>query len=366
MKYDFLVVGAGISGLTFARSAADKGRKVLVVEKKAFPGGLLHCRMEGPIEVHEYGPHIFHTSERRVWDFFRRFAELDGFVNSPVAMTARGIVSLPFTMYTFNQLWGTKTPDEALKKLEEQRQHLDREPLNIKEKALAEVGSDIYYLLIEGYTEKHWGRSCDELPPWIIGRLPARLTYDCRYFSDRWQGLPADGWNAFIEAIVDHPNMTILYGVDFFEHRSELEVQAETIICTAPVDQWHDWCEGMLEWRTLEFKEEIHACESVQGAPVINWPSRSVQWTRTSEWKHFRNVKCDFTIVTKEHPMKWISGMEPLYPIPSARNKEMLAAYSIRTINELNVHFLGRQGRYKYLNIDKAILESLDLAERLL
>ena len=362
---DYLVVGSGISGLTFAREMADRGRKVLVVEKREHPGGMLHCRMEGLIEVHEHGPHIFHTSSRKAWDFFRRFAELDGFVNSPIAMTESGVYSLPFSMHTFNQIWGVRTPEEAKAKLEEQRVKLDHEPANLKEKALAAVGWDIYSLLIKGYTEKQWGKACEELPPWIIGRLPLRMTYDARYFSDRWQGLPVNGWNAFIDRILDHPNISILYGVDFFENKEELSRRANTIICTAPIDQWHGWSEGMLEWRTLDFKEELYHVDSVQGAPVVNWPSKDVPWTRSSEWKHFKGVESDFTIITREYPRAWEPGLDPLYPIPTEANKAMMQSYSTLALQELDVHFLGRLGRYKYLNIDQAILEALELAEQL-
>ena len=366
MNPDFVVVGSGMSGLAFARTAAEKGFKVLILEQRDHPGGMLHCRWEENVEVHSHGPHIFHTSSAKAWSFFSRFAQLDGFVNSPIAVAKEGVFSLPFSMYTFNQMWGVRTPEEAKAKLKEQCIELDHEPANLKEKALAAVGWDIYSLLIKGYTEKQWGRYCEDLPPWIIGRLPLRMTYDARYFSDRWQGLPIDGWNAFIDAVLCHPNISMLYGVDFFENRSEFEHMANRmLICTAPIDKFYGHSEGMLQWRTLNFIEERHEVESIYGAPVVNWPDKDVKWTRISEWKHFRKNECPFTIITKEIPAAWKEGMDPLYPIPTTENKELHSLYVARALKDTHVAFLGRQGRYRYLNIDQAIVEGIELAESL-
>ena len=345
MNPDFVVVGSGMSGLAFARTAAEKGFKVLILEQRDHPGGMLHCRWEENVEVHSHGPHIFHTSSAKAWSFFSRFAQLDGFVNSPIAVAKEGVFSLPFSMYTFNQMWGVRTPEEAKAKL--------KRVLGPRYQ-----GSNIELTL--GQTRTITISVMGEV------KVPGRMTYDARYFSDRWQGLPIDGWNAFIDAVLCHPNISMLYGVDFFENRSEFEHMANRmLICTAPIDKFYGHSEGMLQWRTLNFIEERHEVESIYGAPVVNWPDKDVKWTRISEWKHFRKNECPFTIITKEIPAAWKEGMDPLYPIPTTENKELHSLYVARALKDTHVAFLGRQGRYRYLNIDQAIVEGIELAESL-
>jgi UDP-galactopyranose mutase (EC 5.4.99.9) len=314
LMYDYLIVGAGLFGSVCAHELKKKGKKVLVVEKRNHIAGNAYTEDNDGIQVHKYGAHIFHTNDKKIWDYVNSFVEFNRFTNSPLANYEGKLYNLPFNMNTFYQLWGTKTPAEAMSIIEEQRKELDgKDPENLEEKAISLVGRDIYEKLIKGYTEKQWGRKATELPAFIISRLPVRMTYDNNYFSDRYQGIPIGGYTKLVAAMLE--GIEVRLGVDYLALKDELVSQAKTVIYTGPIDEYFDYCYGKLEYRSLQFETETLNEENYQGNAVINYTEAEIPYTRIIEHKHFDPVDRKHTVVTKEFPSEWKAGDEPYYPI---------------------------------------------------
>ena len=363
MKYDYLIVGAGLYGAVFAREAKNAGKKVLVIDKRAHGAGNVYTEEIEKIQVHKYGAHIFHTNDRRVWDYVNQFAVFNRFTNSPVANYRGELYSLPFNMYTFNRMWGVVTPEEAAARIEEQRTAAGiTEPRNLEEQAISLIGTDLYEKLIKGYTEKQWGRDCRELPAFIIKRLPLRFTYDNNYFNDRYQGIPIGGYTAMIKKMLE--NTEIKLGIDYLEHRMELNAMAERVIYTGQIDRYFDYCEGVLAYRMVRFEHEILDCDNYQGNAVVNYTERDVPYTRIIEHKHFEFGKQQKTVISREYPSEWHQGEEPYYPINDERNNAVYEAYRKLAAKEKNVVFGGRLGEYRYYDMDKVIGRALEVAER--
>ncbi|MFI3327750.1 MAG: UDP-galactopyranose mutase [Rikenellaceae bacterium] len=367
-KFDYIVVGAGLYGATFANIARSKGKSVLVVDKRDHVGGNIYCEEREGISVHKYGAHIFHTSNREVWQFLNNFVEFNRYTNAPVANHKGELYNLPFNMNTFYKLWGSVTPAEALAKIEEQRAEMKgREPQNLEEQAISLVGRDIYEKLIKGYTEKQWGRECRELPAFIIKRLPVRFTFDNNYFSDRYQGIPVGGYNALIEALLGDTEVRL--GVDFFEQKEELEAMADKVVFTGAIDQYFDYCYGKLEYRTLRFEHERIDVANYQGNAVVNYTEREIPYTRIIEHKHFSEelevAQLPHTIVTREYPSEWVDGSEPYYPVNDAKNQELYERYSELAQSVPNVLFGGRLGQYKYFDMHHIVEQVLSLKEQI-
>jgi UDP-galactopyranose mutase len=354
--YDYLIVGAGLFGAVFAREATDAGNSVVVIDKRAHIAGNIYTELVEGVQVHRYGAHIFHTSDKGVWQYVNRFAEWNQFVNAPVANYKGEIYNLPFNMNTFQQLWGVTTPDAARAKIESQRLKTD-EPSNLEEQALSLVGTDIYEKLIKEYTEKQWGRGCRELPAFIIKRLPLRFTYDNNYFSDKYQGIPAEGYTAFVEKL--------LGGVEVRLNTSYCrgEIPAKKIVYTGAIDEYFDYKLGELEYRSLRFESEVRDSGNVQGNAVINYTSHEVPYTRTIEHRHFdRDCTSKKSVVTKEYPASWTKGSEPYYPVNDDKNNALYSGYAELAADEQNVIFGGRLGQYKYMDMDKVVSAALDAA----
>lgn len=363
-KYDFCVVGTGPFGSVFAREAKNAGKRVLLVEKRDRVGGHIRTdRVEG-IDVHTYGAHIFHTGNKRVRDYVTSLVEFNRFTNAPVANYRGEIYNLPFNMNTFNRMWGVATPKEALEKLEEQRAEIQGEPRNLEEQAIKLVGRDIYTKLIKGYTEKQWGRSCSELPAFIIKRLPVRLIYDNNYFNDPFQGIPVEGYTNLIEKMIEGIDLRL--NCDFFEHREELEELCETIVYTGPIDRFYDYRFGMLEYRTLRFETEVLDMENYQGNAVVNYTDEDTPFTRIIEHKHFNFGTQPKTVVTREYSAEWKPGDEPYYPVNDEKNQALFEKYRELSLKEDRVLFGGRLAEYKYYNMDQVIDSALGLADRVL
>ena len=337
-KYDFLIVGSGLFGATFAHFAHKAGKKCFIIEKRSHLGGNIYCEKIEGINVHKYGAHIFHTNNKQVWNFVNSIVEFNRFTNSPLACFKDKLYNLPFNMNTFHQIWGIKTPKEAINKLNEQRKEaLERlyknnitQPTNLEEQALLLIGKDIYETLIKGYTEKQWGRKCSELPPFIINRLPVRMTYDNNYFSDAYQGIPIGGYNKLIDGLIKGINYQI--NTDFFENRSFWETQAEKIVYTGPIDKFYNYKFGKLEYRTVLFKEEILDTANYQGNAVINFTEKEIPHTRIIEHKHFELFgdsiyDINKTVISKEYSKEWTPGMEPYYPINDLKNNNIAKKY---------------------------------------
>lgn len=358
-SYDYLIVGSGLYGSTFAYFAKQAGKKCLVVDKRPHLGGNLYCENVEGINVHKYGPHIFHTSKKEVWDFVNSIVPFNGFVNSPVANYKGKMYNLPFNMNTFNQLWGVTTIKDAKDKIEEQRRDAlaalnGREPANLKEMALSLVGRDIYEKLIKGYTEKQWGRSCSKLPSFIIKRIPLRFTYNNNYFDDTYQGIPIGGYNRLIEGLLE--GVETRANCDFFAHRSQLTKMAEKTVYTGPVDAYFNYCFGHLDWRTLKFEQEVVDMPNWQGNAVVNYTDGRVPYTRVIEHKHFEcfgNAVYDNpkTVITREYSKEWELGMEPYYPVNDAENEARYQQYKALADQEENVIFGGRLAEYKYYDM---------------
>lgn len=361
MKYDYLVVGSGLFGATFAREAADKGKKVLVIEKRDHIGGNIYTEKVEGIDFHRYGAHIFHTSNKEVWAYANRFAEFNNFVNSPVANYYGEMYNLPFNMNTFAKMFGICTPAEAEAEITRQRAEIKGEPQNLEEQAISLVGRQIYEKLIKGYTEKQWGRDCSALPSFIIRRLPVRYTYDNNYFNDRYQGIPVDGYTAMIENMLK--GIEVRTGVNFLEHREEYEALADKILYTGPIDEYYSYCLGKLEYRSLKFESEVLDEKNYQGVAVVNYTDRETPYTRVIEHKHFNFGTQDKTIITREYPSDWEEGMEPYYPINDEKNGALYAAYEKKAAAEDRVLFGGRLGLYKYFDMDKVIEAALSLCK---
>ena len=360
--YDYLIVGAGLSGAIFAHEANKRGKKVKVIDKREHIGGNIYCQSVEGINVHKYGAHIFHTSNRKVWDYVNQFAEFNNYINSPIANYQGHLYNLPFNMNTFYALWGTKTPQEVKDKIAEQTTHMQNvEPKNLEEQAIKLIGTDVYEKLIKGYTEKQWGRSATELPPFIIKRLPVRLTYDNNYFNDRYQGIPIGGYNGIIEKLLE--GIEVELNTDFFADRENLEASATKIVFTGMIDQFFDYKFGELEYRSLRFEHEILDQENYQGNAVVNYTERDIPYTRIIEHKHFEFGTQAKTVITREYPADWKRGDEPYYPINDAKNNAIYEQYLAEAEKNGRVIFCGRLADYKYYDMHVTVERALDVVE---
>lgn len=358
MKYDYLIVGAGLYGAVFANEARQRGKKCLVVEKRNHIAGNIYTEDQNGIQVHKYGAHIFHTSNEEVWNYVNQFARFNHYINSPIAKYKGELYNLPFNMNTFSRMWGISTPQEAKDIIEGQIANLHiTEPKNLEEQALSLVGRDVYEKLIKGYTEKQWGRDCKELPAFIIKRLPLRFIYDNNYFNDPYQGIPMGGYTQIVEKMLKGAEVRL--NTDFLEHRDELESAAEKIIYTGMIDQYYDYKLGVLEYRSIRFETKELAMENYQGNAVVNYTEREVPYTRIIEHKHFEFGKQPNTIISREYSQEWKQGDEPYYPINNDKNNELYQEYKKLSEKENRVIFGGRLGGYQYYDMDKVIEAAL-------
>ena len=364
--YDYLIVGSGLFGATFAYLAHQQGEKCLVIDKRTHLGGNIYCEDVEGIHVHKYGAHIFHTSNKQVWDFVNSMVEFNRYTNSPVANYKGKLYNLPFNMNTFYQMWGVTTPDEAMAKIEEQKAEAVAkmkadgvtEPRNLEEQAQVLIGKDIYEKLIKGYTEKQWGRKCTELPAFIIKRLPVRLVFDNNYFNDKYQGIPIGGYNKLIEGLLD--GVETRTGVDFATLKDTWHETADKLVYTGAIDEYFDYCFGKLEYRTVRFETETLDTANYQGNAVVNYTEREVPYTRIIEHKHFEMFgqevdKCPKTVISKEYSTEWKPGMEPYYPVNDSRNSDLYQKYKHLADQETNVIFGGRLAEYKYYDMAPTI-----------
>lgn len=357
-KYDYLIVGAGIFGSIFAYEANKRGKKCLVIDKRDHIGGNVYCENIEGINVHKYGAHIFHTSNKEVWDYVNNFVEFNRYTNCPVANYRGELYNLPFNMNTFYQLWKVKTPKEALEKIEEQVKEANiLEPNNLEEQAIKLVGKDIYEKLIKGYTEKQWGKKATDLPSFIIKRLPVRLTFDNNYFNDTYQGIPIGGYNKIIEKMLE--GIEVSLSTDFFENREKFEEIANKIVFTGMIDEFYDYKFGTLEYRSLRFEHEVLNEANYQGNAVVNYTEFEIPYTRVIEHKHFEYGSQPKTVITREYPATWSKGDEPYYPINNDRNNEMYNKYKELAQRESNVIFGGRLAEYKYYDMHNVIEQAL-------
>lgn len=382
MKYDYLVVGAGLFGAVFAHEMAVKGKNVLVIDKRSHVAGNIYTENKMGINVHKYGAHIFHTNNKKVWEYVQQFAEFNRYTNSPVANYKGELYSLPFNMYTFNKMWGVITPDEAKAKIEEQKKEALSEmaekrgvsleefvPENLEEQAISLVGTDIYEKLIKGYTKKQWGRECTELPSFIIKRLPVRLTFDNNYFNAKYQGIPMGGYTAMVEKMLE--GIDVKLGVDYFENKDELNALAEKIIYTGPIDAYFDYKLGRLEYRMVRFDTEKLECSNFQGNAVVNYTDSDTPFTRIIEHKWFEFGKnkdqeeIPTTVISREYSKEWEEGDEPYYPVNDDKNNKLYLSYKELAEKEENVIFGGRLGEYKYYDMDTVIESALTAVEKL-
>ena len=363
MKYDYLIVGAGLFGSIFAYEANKIGKRCLVIDKRNHIGGNIYCKEIEGINVHEYGAHIFHTSNKEVWNYINRFAEFNRYTNSPVAIYKEELYNLPFNMNTFNKLWGVKTPTEAKAKIEEQLAETNiTEPKNLEEQAIKLIGKDIYEKLIKGYTEKQWGTRATELPSFIINRLPVRFTYDNNYFNDTYQGIPIGGYTKIIERMLE--GIEVKLETDFFKNRQEFEAIADKIVFTGMIDEFYNYKFGTLEYRSLRFEHELLDEENHQGNAVVNYTEYEVPYTRVIEHKHFEYGTQSKTIITREYPATWSKGDEPYYPINNERNNSMYAKYKDLADKESNIIFGGRLAQYKYYDMHHVIEQALNTVKK--
>lgn len=359
--YDYLIVGAGLFGAVFAHEAKKKGKKCLVIDRRGHIGGNAYTKNIADIEVHMYGAHIFHTSNREVWEYVQQFAEFNRYTNSPVANFRGEIYSMPFNMYTFNKMWGVTTPAEAKAKIEEQVKSSGiGNPKNLEEQAISLVGRDIYGKLVKGYTEKQWGKAAAELPAFIIKRLPVRFTYDNNYFNDDYQGIPICGYTAMIEKMLD--GIPVRLGADFFKDRKKLAAEAKKIVFTGMIDEYFDYQLGGLEYRGLRFETQTLDMENYQGNAVVNFTDRETPFTRVIEHKHFTFGTQPKTVITREYPIGWTRGQEPYYPMNDEKNNALYARYRELAEKEENVIFGGRLGQYQYYDMDDVIEAALKCA----
>lgn len=362
--YDYLIVGAGLYGAVFASEMTKKGKRCLVIDKRDHIGGNVYTKDVDGIQVHQYGAHIFHTSDKKVWDYVNKLTEFNNYINSPVAVYKDELYNLPFNMNTFSRLWNLRTPKEVQAKIQEQIADLHiTEPKNLEEQALSLVGTDVYEKLIKGYTEKQWGRDCKELPAFIIRRLPLRFTYDNNYFNDRYQGIPIGGYTQMVEKLLD--NIDVMLETDFFTYRKEHPDMFKKVVYTGMIDEYFDYCYGHLEYRTVQFETERLEEENYQGNAVVNYTEREVPYTRIIEHKHFapeeeREHSKDFTIISREYSTEWKPGIEPYYPVNDEKNSALYEQYAELAKKEKDVIFGGRLGKYKYYDMDKVIRAALD------
>ena len=374
MKYDYLIVGSGLFGATFAYFAHKQGKKCLVIDKRSQLGGNLYCEEKEGINIHKYGAHIFHTHSKRVWEFVNSLVEFNRYTNSPVANYQGQLYNLPFNMNTFYQMWGTKTPEEASAKIEEQRQEAlkkmneegIKEPRNLEEQALLLIGRDIYEKLIKGYTEKQWGRKCTDLPAFIIKRLPVRFVFDNNYFNDKYQGIPIGGYNKLIDALLEGIETKV--NTDYFEDREYWNNLAEKIVFTGKIDKYFDYQLGKLEYRTVRFEEETLDEANYQGNAVVNYTESNIPYTRIIEHKHFEKFgqevyETNKTVISKEYSTEWKPGMEPYYPVNDERNTKLYQEYKKLADKETNVIFGGRLAEYKYYDMAPIIDQVMKMFE---
>lgn len=362
--YDYLIVGAGLYGAVFASEMTKKGKRCLVIDKRDHIGGNVYTKDVDGIQVHQYGAHIFHTSDKQVWNYVNKLTEFNNYINSPVAVYKDELYNLPFNMNTFSRLWNLHTPKEVQAKIQEQIADLHiTEPKNLEEQALSLVGKDVYEKLIKGYTEKQWGRDCKELPAFIIRRLPLRFTYDNNYFNDRYQGIPVGGYTQMVEKLLD--NIDVMLETDFFTYRKEHPEMFKKVVYTGMIDEYFDYCYGHLEYRTVQFETERLEEGNYQGNAVVNYTEREVPYTRIIEHKHFapeeeREHPKDFTIISREYSTEWKPGIEPYYPVNDEKNSALYEQYAELAKKEKDVIFGGRLGQYKYYDMDKVIRAALD------
>ena len=366
-EFDYLIVGTGLYGAAFAREALKRGGRVMMVERRGHVGGNVYTEPVAGIQVHRYGAHIFHTNDARIWRYVAQFAEMNRFTNSPVANYRGEMYSLPFNMYTFNRMWGVSTPEEARARIDAQRSEIASEPRNLEEQAISLVGRDVYEKLIQGYTEKQWGRECRELPAFIIRRLPVRLTYDNNYFSARFQGIPIGGYTQIIEKMIAGAEVRL--NTDYLENRAALNAMAEKIVYTGPIDAYFDYALGPLAYRSLRFEQEILDTPNYQGNAVVNYTDRETPWTRIIEHKWFEfgldadGREIPYTVISREYPREWKRGDEPYYPVNDEKNGARYAQYRALADGEKNVIFGGRLGEYRYYDMDQALLSALNRCE---
>lgn len=364
MKYDYLIVGSGLFGSVFAYEAKKRGKKCLVIDKRPHIGGNIYCEEIEGINVHKYGAHIFHTSNKKIWEYINQFAEFNNYINSPVAIYKDELYNLPFNMNTFSKMWNIKTPAEAKEMIAKQVAETGiTEPKNLEEQALFLVGRDIYEKLVKGYTEKQWGRSCTELPAFIIKRLPCRFIYDNNYFNDRYQGIPVGGYTPIVEKML--AGADVRTGVDFFEFRKENPDIAEKIIFTGQIDEYFGYQLGALEYRSVRFETEVLDCENYQGNAVVNYTEREVPYTRVIEHKHFEFGQQEKTVISREYSSEWTVGMEPYYPVNDEKNNALFEKYRELADKEENVIFGGRLGNYRYYDMDKVIAAALEQLDKM-
>ena len=359
-KYDYLIVGAGLFGAVFAYEAGKRGKSCLVIDKRPHIAGNIYTEQVEGINVHKYGAHIFHTSDKKIWEYVNQFAEFNNYINSPVASYKDELYNLPFNMNTFSKMWGIKKPSEAKAIIEKQIADLNiGEPKNLEEQALKLAGTDVYEKLVKGYTEKQWGRPCTELPSFIIKRLPVRLTFDNNYFNALYQGIPVGGYTKMIANMLG--DVEVRLNTDYFEHKEELDALAEKVIYTGPIDAYFDYKLGELEYRSVRFETEVLNTDNYQGNAVVNYTEREVPYTRIIEHKHFEFGKQEKTVISKEYSSEWKVGMEPYYPVNNEQNNKLFEEYRKLADQEKNVIFGGRLGNYKYYDMDKVIEAALEM-----
>ena len=367
-KFDYLIVGSGLYGSIFAREATNKGYKCFVIDKRDNVGGNIYTEKVEGINVHKYGAHIFHTNNQKVWDYITQFATFNRFTNSPVANYKGELFSLPFNMYTFNKMWGVVTPEEAKKKIEEQKKEVKGEPQNLEEQAISLVGRDIYEKLIKGYTEKQWGRDCKDLPSFIIKRLPVRLTFDNNYFNALYQGIPVGGYTKMVENMLE--GIEVRLGEDYLEKKAEYDGMAEKVIYTGAIDAYFNYCLGNLEYRSVRFENEVLDIPNFQGNAAVNYTDRETPWTRIIEHKWFEFGKDENgndlpkTVISREYSSEWKPGDEPYYPVNDEKNGELYKKYKEMADKEDKVIFGGRLGEYKYYDMDAVIASALECAKK--
>lgn len=362
MKYDYLIVGAGFFGAVFAHEATRQGKRCLVVDKRPHIGGNCYTETVEDIHVHKYGAHIFHTSDETVWHYINQFARFNNYINAPVANYKGEIYNLPFNMNTFSRLWGISTPAQAKEKIQAQRGDAPAQPANLEEQALSLVGRDIYEKLVKGYTEKQWGRPCDQLPAFIIKRLPVRFTYNNNYFNDRYQGIPEGGYTPIFEALLEGVDLRL--NCDYLAEKETLRPLAQRVIYTGPIDQYFDYCYGPLQFRSLRFESQVLDMDNYQGNAVVNYTDGETPFTRIIEHKHFEFGTQPKTVVTREYPADWQVGDEPYYTVNDQANDALYQKYAALAAKDPTVVFGGRLGEYKYYDMDKVIASALACIQR--
>ncbi|MCU6747654.1 UDP-galactopyranose mutase [Faecalicatena acetigenes] len=363
-KYDYLIVGAGLYGAVMAHELTKRNKRCLVIDKREHIAGNIYCEEIEGIQVHKYGAHIFHTSDKKIWEYMNQFTEFNNYINSPIAVYKDELYNLPFNMNTFSKMWGIRTPQEARDIIQRQVEESGiTDPKNLEEQALSLGGRDIYEKLIKGYTEKQWGRDCKELPAFIIRRLPFRFTYDNNYFNDRYQGIPVDGYTAVVERMLD--GIEVKTGTDFFALKKEQPQIAEKVIFTGMIDEYFEYCLGALEYRSVRFETEVLDCENYQGNAVVNYTEREIPYTRIIEHKHFVFGKQEKTVISREYSSAWKVGMEPYYPVNDEKNERLYEAYKKLAVKERDVVFGGRLGEYKYYDMDKVVAAALAKVEEI-